>query len=193
MSIDVTCVWADVLGAGVQLWINRAIDRLTAGWVWSLLLVSAFEDIAVLSSFVDSSIMSMNEDSAGGRSLMGDITIADWNKLGATIKAERARLALSQHELAARAGVSRSWLAKLEAGHRGAEFEQILRLLEALGLSLVLRSDTTTQQEDSSMVAPAGLDTKAMQTLMDKHQRSAESRRRAWSAAAHESAGHDHG
>lgn len=126
---------------------------------------------------------------------MRDITIGDWNKFGATIRAERAHLALSQHELAARAGVSRSWLAKLEAGHRGAEFEQILRLLEALGLSLVLRSDTTALPEDeaSSVPAPAGPDTKAMQELMDRHQRSAENRRRAWSVAAHESAGHDHG
>lgn len=125
---------------------------------------------------------------------MRDITIADWNKFGATVKAERMRLTMSQHELAARAGVSRSWLAKLEAGHRGAEFEQILRLLEALGLSLVLRSGTTAQQEDESspIAAPSSLDTKAMQELMDRHQRSAESRRRAWSAAAHESVSHDH-
>jgi len=125
---------------------------------------------------------------------MRDIAIADWNKLGATIRAERMRLTLSQHELAARAGVSRSWLAKLEAGHRGAEFEQILRLLEALGLSLLLRSDATAQQENkpSEIAGPSSLDTKAMQELMDKHQRSAEVRRRAWSAVAHESVSHDH-
>jgi HTH-type transcriptional regulator/antitoxin HipB len=124
-----------------------------------------------------------------------DITIADWNKFGATIKAERTRLALSQHELAARAGVSRSWLAKLEAGHRGAEFEQILRLLEALGLSLVLRSATSglAGDEASTIAAPASLDTRAMQELMDKHQRSAETRRRAWSAVEHESTRADHG
>jgi len=124
-----------------------------------------------------------------------DVSIADWNKFGATIKAERARLALSQHELASQAGVSRSWLAKLEAGHRGAEFEQILRLLEALGLSLVLRSVATAPSEDeaSASTVPAhraSLDTKAMQELMERHQRSAETRRRAWSAIERES---DHG
>jgi HTH-type transcriptional regulator/antitoxin HipB len=129
---------------------------------------------------------------------MRDIAISDWNKFGATVKTERARLALSQHELAARAGVSRSWLAKLEAGHRGAEFEQILRLLEALGLSLVLRSDASAPTEDkaSAITAPAqraSLDTKAMQELMDKHQRSAEKRRRAWSAGKHGSTRSDHG
>jgi HTH-type transcriptional regulator/antitoxin HipB len=129
---------------------------------------------------------------------MRDIAIADWNKFGAIVKAERARLALSQHELAARAGVSRSWLAKLEAGHRGAELEQILRLLQALGLSLVLRSATSALSGDeaSTTTAPAqlaSLDTKAMQEIMDKHQRSAETRRRAWSAAEHHSTRSDHG
>jgi y4mF family transcriptional regulator len=112
---------------------------------------------------------------------MRDVTIADWNKFGATIKAERTRLTLSQHELAGRAGVSRSWLARLEAGHRRAEFEQILRLLEALGLSLVLRSDTSAQAEDE-----------AMRELMDKRQHSAEVRRRAWSADALKPARSDH-
>ncbi|NEA32140.1 helix-turn-helix domain-containing protein [Streptomyces sp. SID13031] len=127
---------------------------------------------------------------------MRDITIGDWSKFGATIKAERTRLALSQHELARRAGVSRSWLAKLEAGHRGAEFEQILRLLEALDLSLVLRSYTSALSEDEASAAPASrvsLDTQAMQELMDKHQRSAEIRRRAWSAGKPQSPPSDHG
>ncbi len=129
---------------------------------------------------------------------MRDTAIADWNKFGAAVKAERARLGLSQHELAAQAGVSRSWLAKFEAGHRGAEFEQILRLLEPLGLSLVLRSVTSAAagDETSASTAPAhraSLDTKAMQELMDKHQRSAEARRRAWSAFERDSTHSDHG
>lgn len=136
----------------------------------------------------------MNEDN-GGRDRMRDVTIADWNKFGATIKAERARLALSQHELAARAGVSRSWLAKLEAGHRGAEFEQILRLLDALGLSLVLRSGATAPAADepSATAHRVGQDFDAMRELMDKRQHSAEIRRRAWSAGRHKPARSDHG
>lgn len=109
---------------------------------------------------------------------MRDITIGDWNKFGAIVKAERARLALSQHELAAQAGVSRSWLAKLEAGHRGAEFEQILRLLKALGLSLVLRSEAIAPTGDE----PRAIAFDAMRELMDRHQHSAEVRRRAWFA-----------
>jgi transcriptional regulator with XRE-family HTH domain len=121
-----------------------------------------------------------------------DIAIADWNKLGATIKAERTRLDLSQHELASQAGVSRSWLAKLEAGHRGAEFEQILRLLEALELSLVLRS-TAEAGPGLPLAHRASVDTKAMQELMDRHQRSDEARRRAWTAVDHKSTRSDHG
>ncbi|MEV6416697.1 helix-turn-helix domain-containing protein [Kribbella sp. NPDC051718] len=125
---------------------------------------------------------------------MRDTAIPDWNKFGATIKAERERLAFSQHELAARAGVSRSWLAKLEAGHRGAEFEQILRLLEALGLSLILRSSAPAGSEANASMAPGSrpaLDTQAMQELMDRHRLSAENRRRAWSDA-HRSGSSDH-
>ncbi|GAB3948639.1 hypothetical protein GCM10029976_080240 [Kribbella albertanoniae] len=129
---------------------------------------------------------------------MRDITIADWHKFGATVKTERARLALSQHELAGRAGVSRSWLAKFEAGHRAAELEQILRLLEALGLSLVLRSDASAPAEDeaSAIADPgcrAGPDFDAMRQLMDKHQHSAEIRRRAWSAGRLKPARSDRG
>jgi HTH-type transcriptional regulator / antitoxin HipB len=88
-----------------------------------------------------------------------DITIADWNKFGAIIKADRTRLALSQHKLAARAGVSRSWLAK----------------------------------EASASAHRASLDTTAMQELMEKRQRSAEIRRRAWSADELQSTRSDHG
>jgi y4mF family transcriptional regulator len=127
-----------------------------------------------------------------------DVTIADWNKLGATIKAERTRLTLSQHELAARAGVSRSWLARLEAGHRGAEFEQILRLLDALGMSLILRSDIADPAEGGVSASAdsahrAGPDLGALRELMDKHQRRAEIRRRAWYAGVPQTERSDNG
>lgn len=113
---------------------------------------------------------------------MRDVTIADWNKFGAIIRAERMRLTLSQHELAGRAGVSRSWLARLEAGHRGAEFEQILRLLDALGIALVLRSGASADSDDE-----------ATRDLMDQQQRSAANRRRAWSADGLQPGASDHG
>lgn len=119
---------------------------------------------------------------------MRDITIGDWTKLGSTIKAERTRAKLSQHELAARAGISRSWLAKVEAGHRGAEFEQILRLLDALGLSMILRSEAhDPEDKQGTITTPTpriSLDSKAMLELMGKHRDSAAVRRDAWSAGA---------
>jgi transcriptional regulator with XRE-family HTH domain len=70
---------------------------------------------------------------------MSDTVIGDWVKFGSIIRTARQRQQLSQHQLAARAEVSRSWLAKVELGHRGAEFEQILRLLNSLGMTLVIR------------------------------------------------------
>lgn len=126
---------------------------------------------------------------------MREIAITDWNKFGATVKAERARLALSQHDVASRAGVSRSWLAKLEAGHRAAEFEQILRLLQALGLTLVLRP--TAVQPDEPIGSPAaaaqiGPDSGAMQEVKDRHKHRAELRRGAWRAAKRRPTRSDH-
>lgn len=64
--------------------------------------------------------------------------ISDWINLGAAIRDARRGRSLSQEGLARLAGVSRSWLARLESGHRGAELEQIFRVLGALDLTLVL-------------------------------------------------------
>jgi y4mF family transcriptional regulator len=135
-----------------------------------------------LSSFVDNGTLSTNEDMRARGELVRDIAITDWSKFGATVKAERARQSLSQHDLAAKAGVSRSWLAKLEAGHRGAELEQILRLLDALGLTLVLRSEASESPVEEISARSAGTDDAARQVL-DRQQRKAEIRRRAWAAA----------
>ena len=110
---------------------------------------------------------------------MRDITIGDWTKLGSTIKAERTRAGLSQHDLAARAGVSRSWIARVEAGHRGAGLEQILRLLEALGLSMILRSEDASEERSSE----GSRDADAILAVMEEHRASATLRRRVWSAA----------
>ena len=82
---------------------------------------------------------------------MPDITIADWSKLGSTIRARRQRLALSQTEAAHRANVSRSWLARVEAGHRGAELEQVMRLLDALGLTMVVRESPSGEDPDEQI------------------------------------------
>jgi transcriptional regulator with XRE-family HTH domain len=68
-----------------------------------------------------------------------EFTVTGWVKLGGLVRDARTSQRLSQVELAARAGVSRSWLARVEAGHRGAELEPLLRLLAALDLALTLK------------------------------------------------------
>jgi len=101
---------------------------------------------------------------------MPDITIGDWSKLGSTIRARRQRLALSQTEAADRANVSRSWLARVEAGHRGAELEQVMRLLDALGLTMVVRESPSDADRDEQIG----------REITDRHRERSASRRRAW-------------
>lgn len=90
---------------------------------------------------------------------MATIRVDHWTKLGATIREARLGYEWSQQELASRAGVSRSWLARVEAGHRGAELEPLLRLLAALGITLQLTPPAdmpkTTQQPPKSQEAKA--------------------------------------
>jgi HTH-type transcriptional regulator/antitoxin HipB len=102
---------------------------------------------------------------------MSDIVISDWSKLGSTIRAQRLRLELSQAETAERANVSRSWLARVEGGHRGAELEQVMRLLNALSLMMVLRAPDAGGRPDD----------RASQEIVDRHREKAVNRRRAWS------------
>jgi transcriptional regulator with XRE-family HTH domain len=111
---------------------------------------------------------------------VSDIGISDWSKLGVTLKARRLELGLSQSELAARAGVSRSWLARVETGHRGAEFEQILRLLAALQLDLVLRAQGA--QPSTEAAARFEADPRVAAELRNRHRGRAAVRRKAWTA-----------
>lgn len=69
---------------------------------------------------------------------MTAIRIDHWVKLGTTAKEARIARGWTQHELARRAKVSRSWLARVEAGHRGAELEPLFRLLSALKITIRL-------------------------------------------------------
>lgn len=69
---------------------------------------------------------------------MSSAPIASIRDLAATARGRRLALGLSQTELAQAAAVSRSWVADFEAGNPGAELRLVLRLLDALGLSVVL-------------------------------------------------------
>lgn len=60
-------------------------------------------------------------------------TMAD---VGALVRDARERAGLTQADLARRAGVSREWLVKVEAGRTPAEMPRVLDLLEELDLNL---------------------------------------------------------
>jgi y4mF family transcriptional regulator len=63
-------------------------------------------------------------------------TMAD---LGAALQDARERRGLTQVDLARRAGVSREWLVKVEAGRTPAEMTRVLAVVAELGLVLDLQ------------------------------------------------------
>jgi HTH-type transcriptional regulator/antitoxin HipB len=69
---------------------------------------------------------------------MKDIPLRNVEQLGASIRSKRKEQGLSQSALAARLGVERKWVLRLEAGNRTAELGLVLRALEALGMQAYL-------------------------------------------------------
>lgn len=66
--------------------------------------------------------------------------------IGAMIRDRRKAAGLSQTQLAAKAGVSRRWLAGLEAGKPGAELGLVMRTFAALGTDLTAGDATTNSK-----------------------------------------------
>jgi HTH-type transcriptional regulator/antitoxin HipB len=66
------------------------------------------------------------------------MTVRSIRDLAAAVRGRRIDLGLSQANLATRAGVSRKWIYEFEAGKPKAELGLILRVLDALALSLEL-------------------------------------------------------
>lgn len=83
--------------------------------------------------------------------------------LAAAVRGRRISLGLSQADLAARAGVSRPWLSKVEAGKPTVEFGLVIRLLDTLGLSLDLAESGS--REGSPTAASVDLD-----ALLDEYE-----------------------
>lgn len=81
----------------------------------------------------------------------GDRSIVGWTDLGQAIRSARLASNLTQHQLAARAEVSRAWLAHVEKGHRKAELELLLRTAAALGLSFSLGPTPPADHEDPEL------------------------------------------
>ncbi|MDY7087457.1 MAG: helix-turn-helix domain-containing protein [Actinomycetota bacterium] len=67
--------------------------------------------------------------------------LTDPAHLGSYLRERRRHLALTQTQLAARAGVSRRWLTDLEAGKTSAEVGLVFRVVAALGLFLDIRPE----------------------------------------------------
>jgi y4mF family transcriptional regulator len=65
------------------------------------------------------------------------VRLSDANDIGNYARDRRRDLRLTQAALASQAGVSRRWLADLEAGKPTIEVGLVLRVLRALGLELM--------------------------------------------------------
>ncbi|HZX02856.1 helix-turn-helix domain-containing protein [Kribbella sp.] len=75
------------------------------------------------------------------------MAIGRMRELGAEVRAERHRRGLSQAELAARAGVSREWLGRLEHGAPRLEADRVLAVLQVLDFSVVAKNQQPTQAD----------------------------------------------
>lgn len=65
-------------------------------------------------------------------------TIRSINSIRSRVLTRRQELGLTQTELAEKAGVSRKWISTFEQGSPRAELELVLRLIDSLGLDLVI-------------------------------------------------------
>jgi HTH-type transcriptional regulator/antitoxin HipB len=100
-------------------------------------------------------------------------SIAD---VAAVVRGRRLDRGLSQSELARYSGISRKWISEFEAGKATAEFALVIRVLEALGLSLnlndapqpVTMSGTGTLSASAS-VSPAASDLVDLDELLEEH------------------------
>lgn len=86
-------------------------------------------------------------------------------ELGSLVRERRHDLQLSQQQLAHLAGVSRTWLVTVEAGHPRAELGKLLALLAELGLTLDL-SPAQTRESPGPGTQPQVID---LDELLDAH------------------------
>jgi HTH-type transcriptional regulator / antitoxin HipB len=82
-----------------------------------------------------------------------DSLVGDWKALGSAIRNARTDRGLTQVDLAEKAGVSRAWLARLEAGHRRAEIDHIFKVLNVLGLAVRLTAKPRNETEAAILTA----------------------------------------
>ena len=68
-----------------------------------------------------------------------ELAISSAGKLGAALRRSRKALGLTQADLALAAGVGLRFVGEVEAGKASVQLEQLLRVIDALGGTLVLR------------------------------------------------------
>jgi HTH-type transcriptional regulator/antitoxin HipB len=73
--------------------------------------------------------------------------------VAAAVRGRRLDRGLSQSELATLSGISRKWISEFEGGKATAEFALVIRILEALGLSLSLSEDSNATGTVSAAAA----------------------------------------
>lgn len=78
--------------------------------------------------------------------------------VGALVRDRRTRQSLTQAMLAEKAGVSRRWLAGLEAGKSGAELGLVFRVLASLRINVSVEFDASkTQNKESAGTSTASV------------------------------------
>ena len=86
-------------------------------------------------------------------------SITSIRDLAATVRGRRLELGLSQADIARLAGVSRQWVNEFESGKPTAELRLVIRLLDALRLSLTLdERDGSGRVAQPSASNPVDLD-----------------------------------
>lgn len=67
------------------------------------------------------------------------VTVFDQETLGDLVRARRKELSLTLEEAAERLGVSKRLLLDMEKGRRGVRIDTVIRILNLLGLDLMVR------------------------------------------------------
>ena len=107
--------------------------------------------------------------------------------VGARVRTRRIELGLSQHTLAEKAGISKSFLSDLENNRRSIGAETLLDLGRAMGLSLDFLMTGEASQDQTQKEIPAalatfamaeGLSVRHMMTLLDVQERIMVARRK---------------
>ena len=84
-------------------------------------------------------LLAINPDREQCSRIPPELAISSAGELGAALRRSRKALGLTQAELALAAGVGLRFVGEVEAGKASVQLEQLLRVIDALGGTLLLR------------------------------------------------------